>query len=34
MTTITAVIARRYEASQTPGSFIVFDQDRLALRIK
>ena len=34
MTTITAVIARRYEASQTPGSFIVFDQDRLALSVK
>jgi len=31
---ITAVIARRYEASQTPGSFIVFDQDRIVLSIK
>jgi hypothetical protein len=34
MNTITAVIARRYEASQTPGSFIVFDQDQIALSVK
>lgn len=34
MNTITAVIARRYEASQTPGSFIVFDQDQVALSVK
>jgi hypothetical protein len=31
---VTAVIARRYEASQTPGSLIVFEQDRIALNIK
>lgn len=34
MKEITAVIARRYEASQTPGSFIVFDQDQVALSVK
>lgn len=34
MKVITAVIARRYEASQTPGSFIVFDQDQVALSVK
>lgn len=34
MNTITAVIARRYEASQTPGSFIVFDQGQVALSVK
>lgn len=34
MNQITAVIARRYEASQTLGSFIVFDQDQVALSVK
>lgn len=34
MNAITAVIARRYEASQTPGSLIVFNQDQVALSVK
>lgn len=34
MYTITAVIARRYEASQTPGSLIIFNQDQVALSVK
>lgn len=34
MTTITAVIGRRYEATQTPGCLFVFDQDRAILDVK
>ena len=34
MNTISAIIARRYEAPQTPGCLFVFDQDRSVLNVK